>query len=140
DERGADIGSFLVETLLGIRLVVTSGAEEHEAARFRQRNQGFVEALLAMQRTSYLSGALPGVILALSTAILFLYGGRLVIEGALSIGALVAFMAYHLRLLAPVQGMMGLYSSLVTAGVSLSRVFELLDAPIEVAERPGAPP
>lgn len=139
-ELSAAIGSFLIETLLGMRLVVTSNAQAHEVARFREHNAGFIDALLAMQLTSSLSGALPGAILTLSTAAVFLYGGKLVIDGALTIGALVAFMAYHLRLLAPVQNLMGLYTSLATARVSLGRVFELLDTPAEVSERPGALP
>jgi ATP-binding cassette subfamily B protein len=47
-ERSASIGSFLLETLLGIRVVVASGAESREVARFRQENQSFVDALLRM--------------------------------------------------------------------------------------------
>ena len=137
-ERSADIGSFLIETLLGMRLVVTSGAETHEVHRFRERNQRFIDALLAMQLTSYLAGAAPGAILTLSTAAVFLYGGKLVIDEVMTIGALVAFMAYHLRLLAPIQNLLGLYIELATARVSLSRVFELLDTPVEVTERPQA--
>lgn len=134
-ERSAEIGSFLIETLMGMRLVVSSNAEASEIERFRRRNRSFIESLLAMQLTSYLAGAAPGAILTLSTAAVFLYGGSLVIEGVMSVGALVAFMAYHLRLLAPVQSLMGLYTNLVTARVSLGRIFELLDAKIEVVER-----
>ena len=137
-ERSADIGSFLIETFLGMRLVVTSGAETHEVHRFRERNQRFIDALLAMQLTSYLAGAAPGAILTLSTAAVFLYGGKLVIDEVMTIGALVAFMAYHLRLFAPIQNLLGLYIELATARVSLSRVFELLDTPVEVTERPQA--
>jgi ATP-binding cassette subfamily B protein len=137
-ERSADIGSFLIETLMGMRLVVTSRAEETEVARFRQRNRSFIDALLAMQMTSYLAGALPGAILTVSTALVFLLGGRMVISGQMSIGALVAFMAYHLRLLAPVQSLMGLYANLATARVSLGRVFELLDTKPEVSEQANA--
>ncbi len=139
-ERSADIGSFLIETLQGIRLIVTSGAEEHEVSRFRERNRRFIDALLHMQLTSYLAGAAPGAILTLSTAALFLYGGKLVIDGAMSIGTLVAIMAYHLRLLGPVQNLLGIHTNLVTGAVSLSRVFELLDSPVEVIERPDAAP
>jgi ATP-binding cassette subfamily B protein len=139
-ERSAEIGSFLIETLIGMRLVVTSTAEAREVNRFRARNRNFIEALLAMQLTSYLSGALPGTILTLSTAAVFLFGGKLVIEGAMTIGTLVAFMAYHLRLLTPVQSLFGLYTNLTTARVSLHRVFELLDTPIEVQEQPNAKP
>src|SRR5689334_703664 len=126
-ERSADIGTFLLETLLGLRLVVTSHAELREVERFRERNQSFLDALLRMQLTSFLSGAVPGTVLTLSTAAIFLYGGKLVIDGALTTGGLVAIMAYHLRLLAPVQNLMGLYTNLISGGVSLSRVWELFD-------------
>jgi len=139
-ERSSDIGSFLLETLLGIRLVVTSGAETREVERFRGRNQSFLDALLRMQLTSFLSGAVPGTILTLSTAAIFLYGGKLVIDGALTTGSLVALMSYHLRLLSPVQNLMGLYSNLISASVSLTRVWELFDTKAEIAERPAARP
>ena len=59
-----------------------------------------------------------------------------VIDGAMTVGTLVAILAYHLRLLGPVQSLLSVYTSLVTGAVSLSRVFELLDSPIEVSERP----
>jgi ATP-binding cassette subfamily B protein len=139
-ERSSDIGSFLLETLLGIRLVVTARAEAREVERFRARNQGFLDALLKMQLASFLSGAVPGTILTLSTAAIFLYGGKLVIDGALTIGSLVAVMSYHLRLLSPVQNLMSLYSNLVSGGVSLSRVWELFDTRAEIADRPDARP
>ncbi len=139
-ERSADIGSFLLEVLLGYRLVVTANAEKREVERFRARNQSFLDALLSMQLIAFLSGAIPGTLLTLCTAALFLYGGSLVIEGQLTTGSLVALMAYHARLLSPVQNLMSLYTNLVSGGVSLARVWELFDTPIEVVERPGALP
>jgi len=137
-ERSAEIGSFLIESLMGMRLIVAFNTQESEVARFREKNRGFVDALLSMQLVSFFAGAFPGTVLTLSTALVFLYGGKLVIEGAMTIGALVAFMAYHMRLLAPVQNLMGLYTSVATARVSLDRVFEILDAPVEVNDSPGA--
>src|SRR3984885_9752719 len=95
---------------------------------------------MRMQLMSFLSGAVPGTILTLSTAAIFLYGGKLVINGSLKLGSLVAIMAYHLRLLSPVQNLMSLYSNLVTGGVSLSRVWELFDTRAEIVDRPGAQP
>ena len=136
-ERSSDIGSFLIETLLGMRLVVASHAEIREVERFRARNQSFLDALMSMQLTSFLAGAVPGTVLTLSTAVLFLYGGKLVIDGRITTGALVALMAYHMRLLAPVQNLMGLYTNLVSGGVSLSRVWELFDVAPEIVESPG---
>lgn len=139
-ERSAEIGSFLIETLMGARLVATASAEEREVGRFRGHNRGFIDALLRMQLTSYLAGAMPGTILALSTAAVFVYGGLQVIDRRMTIGGLVAFMAYHMRLLGPVQSLFGMYASLATARVSLRRVFELLDTPVEVEDAPDAEP
>ena len=135
-ERAADVGSLFIETLLGIRTVVSSNAGEYETERFRLRNSAFVQTLLRLQMTSFLMGGLPGTILTASTALVFLYGGKMVIDGqyGMTIGTLVAYMAYHMRLLSPVQTMMGMSANLATARVSLSRIFEILDTPAEVVE------
>jgi ATP-binding cassette subfamily B protein len=137
-ECSANLGSFLIESLMGIRLVVSSANETREAKKFEQHNDSFITALLRMQFLSFMASAAPGMVLTLSTAMVFLYGGRLVIEGHLTIGGLVAFMAYHLRLLSPVQGLMGIYTNLLTGGVSLERVFTLLDIAPAVVEATGA--
>ncbi|HVO98710.1 MAG TPA: ABC transporter ATP-binding protein [Bryobacteraceae bacterium] len=137
-ERGADLGSLFVDTLLGMRTVVTANAGDREAEKFRARNNAFVDTLLRLQMTSFMSGALPGSILTAATAGVFLLGGSMIIHGSMTIGSLVAFMAYHTRLLSPVQTMMGMAANLTSARVSLDRIFEILDAKPEVVERAGA--
>ncbi|MYK01524.1 MAG: ATP-binding cassette domain-containing protein, partial [Gemmatimonadales bacterium] len=137
-ERSADIGSFLIETLQGVRTVVASNAQEREAARFGRHNDRFVRALLSMRRYTYLAGGLPGVLLQTGTAAVFLYGGYRVITEATTLGTFVAFMAYQMRLLFPVQALMGLYANLASARASLVRVHELFDTPLEVVEADGA--
>jgi ATP-binding cassette, subfamily B, bacterial len=133
-EASAGVGTFLIETLQAVRLVVTSNAQRREADRFRRHNAAFVDALMAMQWWSYLSGSVPGLILSLGYAAVFVYGGHRVIDGTLTLGTFVAFMAYQMRLLQPVQALMGLYASLATVQVSLARVHELLDAAPDVIE------
>lgn len=135
-ERSADIGSFLVETLQGARLVAASNAVGREVERFRGKNDAFIAALMRMQWHRYLSGGIPGLVLAGGTAVVFLYGGFRVIQDHITLGTFVAFMAYQMRLLSPVQGLMGLYAGLATVRVSLRRVHQLLDAPVEVEELP----
>jgi len=137
-QRSADIGSFLIETLSAMRLVVTSNAQAREATRFRDRNRSFIGALMAMQRVTYLAGGLPGVILSAGMGVVFLYGGFRFLEGTLSLGTIGAFMTYQMRLMGPVQALMGLYASLATAKVSLARVHEIADAPVEVVDDPAA--
>jgi ATP-binding cassette subfamily B protein len=139
-ERSAELGSFFVESIMGMRTVTSLNAAENERRRFRERNDAFVGTMLQVQVASFLTGALPGTILAAATAAVFLYGGWLIIEGRMTIGTLVAFMAYHARLLSPVQNLMSLTASLATARVSLGRLFELFDTEAEVREMPGAVP
>jgi len=128
-EASAGVGSFLIETLQAIRLVVISNAQDREADRFRERNTTFVHAVMA-----YLAGAVPGLVLSLGYAVVFVYGGHRVIAGTMTLGTFVAFMAYQMRLIQPVQALMGLYASLATVQVSLTRVHELLDAPPDVID------
>jgi ATP-binding cassette subfamily B protein len=127
-----------VETLQGMKLTVAANAQDREVERLRKRNDAFVNALMAMRRLTYLSGGLPGLVLGLGSAIVFLVGGYRVISGAISMGTLVAFVAYQMRLVSPIQALMALYTSLATARVSLKRVHEILDTPVEVDEEPDA--
>jgi len=137
-ERSAAIGTLFVETLLGVRLVACFNSSEYESERFRSRNDSFVSTLMRFQSTSMLGRTVPGTLLTAATTAVFVYGGQQIIAGQMTMGTLVAFMAYHSRLLSPVQSLLGLSASLSSAKVSLSRVLELLDAPIEVTEQPDA--
>ena len=137
-QRSADIGSFLIETLQGMRLVVTSNAERREVGRFTRLNDAFIATLMGLQRVHYLTGSIPSVLLSAGTAAVFFYGGWRVVQGTLSLGTLAAFMAYQARVVAPMQALMGLYGALATARVSWRRVSEILETPAEVTERPDA--
>ncbi len=139
-ERGADVGSHFVDTILGMRVVTSLLADKHEVARFKARSDAFVDSMLRTQMASFLTGALPGTILTASTSAVFLYGGYLIMHDRMTIGTLVAFMAYHARLLGPIQTLMAMTAGLASARVALGRIFELLDTPAEVVERPGALP
>jgi len=137
-DRSADVGSFLIETLLGMRVIVGFNAQEREAQRFRAHNDRFIDALMSMRRLTYLSGGVPGLLLSAGSGAVFLVGGMRVIDHTITMGTLVAFIAYQMRLIWPIQALMGLYASLASARVSLRRVNEILDAPADVVEAPNA--
>ena len=137
-QRSADIGSFLIETLQGMRAVVTAAAERREVERFGRLNDAFIATLMGVQRTHYIAGGVPALVVGAGTAAVFFYGGSRVVAGTMTLGTLAAFMAYQARMIAPVQALMGLYGALATARVSWRRVTELLDARPEVVEHPEA--
>lgn len=139
-ERGADLGSLLVDTVMGMRTVTALSAEKHEIGRFKARNDAFVSAMLKMQLTSFTAGALPGTLLTASSSAIIIYGGAQIFAGKMTIGTLVAFMTYQSRLFSPIQVLMGLVSGLASARVSLFRIFTLFDTAPEVIERDDALP
>jgi ATP-binding cassette subfamily B protein len=135
-DRSADVGSFLIETLLGMKVIVGFNAQDREAQRFRAHNDRFIDALMSMRKLTYLSGGVPGLLLSAGSGAVFLVGGMRVIDHTITMGTLVAFIAYQMRLVWPIQALMGLYASLASARVSLRRVNEILDAPLDVVESP----
>lgn len=139
-DRGASVGTFLIESLQGMKLLVAANAQDRSVDEFRRRNDAFIDALMRMRRLTYFSGGLPGILLAIGSAAVLLYGGTRVIAGTLTMGTLVAFAAYQMRLLIPVQGLMGIFSSVASARVSLRRVHEILDTPVDVSDAPATRP
>ena len=133
-ERSADIGSFLVETFLGMRTTVLMNRQEDEVSRFGGWNDRFVDAMLRRQKTSIIAGMIPSMGLTVGALLVFVIGGYQVIGGTMTLGAFVAFISYQARLIAPIQNILTLYTNLATLKVSAQRVFELLDAKPEVTD------
>jgi ATP-binding cassette, subfamily B, bacterial len=75
---------------------------------------------------------------AMATAAVYWIGGQLVISGAMSLGTLVALAAYVVRIYGPLTALTNARVDLMTALVSFERVFEVLDAPNPLPDRPGA--
>ena len=82
--------------------------------------------------------AMMMLIPALATALVYGIGGTLAINGALTIGTLTALATLLLRLLGPLQGLSNVRVDVMTALVSFDRVFEVLDLPSTVVEKPDA--
>ena len=79
-----------------------------------------------------------GLVAAVGTAAVYWVGGQLVISGTLSIGTLVAMAAYVVRIYTPLTALTNARVDIMTAFVSFDRVFEVLDAPNSITDRPGA--
>lgn len=75
---------------------------------------------------------------AIGSALVYWLGGRMVIQGTLQIGTIVAFSLYLARLFGPITGLSNIPVEIKTALVSFNRVFEVLDFPSSIQERLGA--
>jgi ATP-binding cassette, subfamily B, multidrug efflux pump len=134
------LNSVLQEDLAGIKVIRTFAREEYERDRYRSVNDELLERNLETVRA--FAGNFPFVFLLanLGTLIIVLFGGLQVIGGRLSIGELVAFNTYLGFLLFPIFTIGFLAAGISRAGASSQRVFEVLDAPLEVKDAPDAIP
>jgi ATP-binding cassette subfamily B protein len=122
----------------GALLVKLFGRYDEERAGFGAR-AGRVRDIgvrTAMYRTTFMVGLTT--LAAAGTATVYLVGGHLVLDGAITLGTLIALGAYVVRLYAPIQGLSNARIDVLTALVSFDRVFEVLDTPSAVVDRPGA--
>lgn len=133
-EKNAAVGTRIIDTFTGIRLVRGSATEGEELARFRGENLSLVASVLRFQMVSSLSRGIPSFVLGCSAALALLFGGYLVRDGVITAGTLVAFTAFQAQLVSPIQNLLGQYVALRKGRASLERVFEFLDVPVEREE------
>ena len=121
-----------------MRVIRAFAREDYEVERYRNVNDELLDKNLQTVQT--FANNFPFIFLLsnLGTLGIVLFGGLQVIGGSLSIGELVAFNAYLAFLLQPILTIGFLSASISRAGASSLRVFEVLDAPIEVKDKPDA--
>ena len=139
-ERLADLTAVAAEAFSAIRVVRAFATEEQELERFRRGNVENFEALLrAVRIQASLSGVIE-VFLICALAIVFWFGGRSVIDGALSPGELIAFIGYIAFMVQPIRTVMSRMGSLQTGLAATERIFAMLDTPMESTDRARVDP
>lgn len=137
-QLAADLASQVMETLSGMRTVKTHGRERGELARFLNIGHQMLRKVLQFQRTRAMASGLPRLCLVISSAILYSYGGLMVVRGEMPLGVLVALGLYLGMAFAPLHALVELYLQLVQGKVALERVREIREQLPEVIEVDGA--
>ncbi len=139
-EELAVLATIVQENLAGARVVKAFAREEDQIEKFEHQNELLLGQYLAAAKVQSYSNPLMDVFANLSTLVVLWFGGTLVIGGELSVGQLVAFNTYLLLMVRPVRRLgflIGQTSRAIAAG---ERVFEVLDAPVDVEDKPNASP
>jgi ATP-binding cassette subfamily B protein len=139
-QKIADVTEAAEENVVGSRIVRIFAREDDELVKFSERSYRVFEASVAAARVRAVYIPLIAFIPNLAVALLLYYGGRQVIEGQMTLGALVAFYSYLMMFIYPAQVIGWLTGLLQRAIASGDRVYEILDAPLEMTERPDARP
>ncbi|MEO5802724.1 MAG: ABC transporter ATP-binding protein, partial [Verrucomicrobiota bacterium] len=132
------IQSHIQQTLTGIPLVQAFAQEDREHLRFQQ----FADAAIRAQQKSTLISSInslcSGLITAIGTAVILWVGAHQVIEGKLTLGSLIIFLAYLGSLQAQVKVFAEIYTAVQQLHPNVARIQEVLDAAPGISEKPDA--
>ncbi len=139
-DLNADMSNQISETLSvnGALLVKTFGRQASELTRFQSVAANVRDIGIRRAQVGQLFFMGLGLAGAIGTALIYWYGGNLVISGAMSAGTIVAFAAYLTRLYGPISALTNVQVEFVTSLVSFERVFDYLDIPVEISDRDDA--
>jgi ATP-binding cassette subfamily B protein len=139
-QLNAEMNNLTVErfNVAGALLAKLFGKSDAERDRFATRAAGVRNIGVRTAIYGRILFVALGLVAAVGTAVVYLVGGNLAISGTLSTGTVVAFMIYVGQMYQPLASLTNSRVDILTALVSFERVFEVLDFPASIADRPGA--
>ena len=134
----AKVVGGLAEDIAGVRVIQAFGQENSTQERFTGVNEANRMANINAMTLSFIF--LPAIefLGILSTAIVLWFGGQAVSRGEVTLGVLVAFLAYVTRFFQPIQELSRMYTTLQSAMAGGEQVLRLLDTPPDISDQPDA--
>jgi ATP-binding cassette subfamily B protein len=132
--------AVLQETISGMRVVQSFTAEEREFENFQKANWAVRENSLEANRLAALRQPMLIFCMQAVLVVILAYGGTLVINGDMTVGTLLAFTQYSAQLTTPIRQIGALLNTSSRAVAAGERIFEILDTPSGIIDRPDAKP
>ena len=136
--KKADVTHSINQMLSGIRVVKAFRMEDHEARRIRTVSQNFLVEAMKVARAQVTGKEFLEFFSNLSTIAITAFGGYLVLERQVSLGDVVAFGAVIARMYRSSKSLTGNYNKMQESLAGTERIFEILDTPDTMADRPTA--
>ncbi len=137
-ETSSATNAALAESVHGVRAVQEMGREDVNFSLFDEKATENLRAHLTASRFTNVMIPIVDTLTGTAMAIVVIFGGRLVLEDALDIGVMVAFLFYVQRFFDPIRSLTIQYSMMQRAMAGGQRIFEVLDVEVEVDDKPGA--
>lgn len=134
----ADVQSHLHERVAGISVVKSFSLEEVEQERFKKTNDNFLEKAIDHTKWNAKAFAVVNTITDVAPLLVLMYAGYQVINGSLSVGTMVAFIAFIERLYSPLRRLVNSSTTLTQSFASMDRVFELMEEKYDIVDRENA--
>lgn len=135
--RGAENQAFLVETVTGVQTVKAMAVEPQMQRRWEEQLAGYVKASFRANNLGNVAQQVAGFINKVTTLLILWVGARLVIDGELSVGQLIAFNMLAGRVSGPVLRLVQLWQDFQQAAISLKRLGDILNTAPEPGYNPG---
>ena len=136
--RLSNLNTFLNENITGMAVVQLFNRQAAEQAEFRRLNAEYRDANLPVITWDASLYAAVEALSSVAVGLLIWYGGGEIVQGALTFGALVAFIQYIEKFFAPIRDLSAKYSVMQGAMAALERIFNLLDTREQLPEAPAA--
>ena len=139
-DLNGQMNALMNETLnvSGALLVKLFGRQPDEVKKFGERADKVRDIGVRQAMVGRWFFLMLGLASAVGTALIWWFGGMLVLQGAFTVGTIVAFAAYLQRLYSPVTALVNARVDFATSMVSFERVFQMLDLPVEIQDRANA--
>lgn len=134
----AGVQSYLHERVTGMSIIKSFTLERHEQKIFDETNGEFLEKALDQTKWNAKSFAVVNTITDVAPLLVIGYAGYQVVNGNLSVGVMVAFIAYIERLYGPLRRLVSSSTTLTQSIASMDRMFELMDEKYDVENKDGA--
>jgi ABC-type multidrug transport system fused ATPase/permease subunit len=132
------LGAYVQQNILGMKVVRIFRREKEMDDGFKQVEKVYVDTAILAGKIQSMYMPSPQAVLTLGIIFVYLYGGNLIASAALTIGDLVLFARYMLRLNMPLSNVSMLNGQWINAAAGLERINEMVDRPVEVQDRADA--
>ena len=137
DENEGKLSAMAQENLTGVRVVRAFGLERAEIDKFQKQNDHYTSLWVRMGKTLSRFWSLSDILSGIQVMLVVVFGAWFCIQGNLLEGAYIAFISYNSMLVWPIRQLGRMISELSKAGVSIDRVFYIMNSPVET-DAPGA--
>ncbi|PIC72363.1 multidrug ABC transporter ATP-binding protein [Sporosarcina sp. P26b] len=134
----ADVQSYLHERVAGVSIIKSFAIEDKEQERFDEVNGKFLERAIEHTRWNAKAFAVVNTITDVAPLLVIGYAGYQVINGSLSVGTMVAFIAFIERLYSPLRRLVNSSTSLTQSFASMDRVLDLMNEKYDVVDKENA--
>ena len=136
-DSGANSQAFLVESVTGMETVKAMALEAHMSQRWERLLSRYVTTAYQADRLNGIAGGIGHTLLNLTTLAVLWFGAHLVLDGTMTVGALIAFQMLSGRAMAPILRVTSLWQEFQQIGISVRRLGDLMNAPTEPVMDPN---